>query len=592
MVRRRRLGLRARITFIYALGALLLSAMVAAGAFTITRARLLNEFEQAAIAQGESNAIDLRQRLTAIPPELLEPIDDEDGPLETGESQERPTDPGVDPGIVDPDDGNSLDLGNNTSTAEETTTTTILGPPIDIDEAREALEGSDGPGTGSEPSVSTTEEAGDAEDDAAEDDAPDNGAPGGSEAAAAETESDDPVTVVLEDLTTPNGAVSLLHLNGRDRSLAGLRETELPGGLRQFVGNGRPSHQRVVLDGQTRVVVGFPIVGLDARYYEVASLEELENTLNSLQVILTGTALAASLAGAALGRYSARRALQPLADVSAAAESIALGRFETRLDDHADPDLAGLTSSFNDMVDALRTRVERDGRFASDVSHELRSPLMTLAASVGVLQGRRPDLPPSAQKAVDLLSQDVHRFERLVEDLLEISRMDVGAIELDLTPVFLREFLEFVVSQSRSPDVPVRYKPADENLVITADKRRLGQAVTNLLDNAVKYAGTATGVTFRQFDDRVRIFVDDLGPGVRPEDRERIFDRFTRAGGDAGRRGTTSGVGLGLSLVAEHIKLHDGMVSVTERPDGKSGARFVIDLPIGEQFEHDEEMAV
>lgn len=576
--RRRRLGLRARITFIYALGALLLSAMVAAGAFTITRARLLNEFEQAAVAQGESNAIDLRQRLTAIPPELLEPIDDEDAQLETGESQERASDSSIDLGDLDP--------AENSSATPETTGTTALQPPVNIEEAREALEGLNGPGTGEQPTVPTSETPEPAEgDDAAESNNSNDGT-------SAETESDDPVTVVLEDLTSPNGAVSLLHLNGRDRSLAGLRETELPGGLRQFVGNGRPARQRVVLDGQTRLVVGFPIVGLDARYYEVASLEDLENTLNSLQVILAGTALAASLAGAALGRYSARRALQPLADVSAAAESIALGRFETRLDDHADPDLAGLTSSFNDMVDALRTRVERDGRFASDVSHELRSPLMTLAASVGVLQGRRPDLPPSAQKAVDLLSQDVHRFERLVEDLLEISRMDVGAIELDLTPIFLREFLEFVVSQSRSPEVPVRYKPADENLVISADKRRLGQAVTNLLDNAVKYAGTANGVTFRQFDDRVRIFVDDLGPGVRPEDRQRIFDRFTRAGGDAGRRGSTSGVGLGLSLVAEHIKLHDGIVSVTERPDGKSGARFVIDLPIGEQFEHDEEMAV
>ncbi|MEZ5230043.1 MAG: ATP-binding protein, partial [Acidimicrobiales bacterium] len=98
-------------------------------------------------------------------------------------------------------------------------------------------------------------------------------------------------------------------------------------------------------------------------------------------------------------------------------------------------------------------------------------------------------------------------------------------------------------------------------------------------------------ISFARHDDRVHIYVDDEGPGVQLADRVRIFDRFTRAGADAGRRDIAKGVGLGLSLVKEHIRMHDGTVWVTDRPDGLPGARFVIDMPIDDTEMGDEEMA-
>ncbi|MFT7599562.1 MAG: two-component system sensor histidine kinase MtrB [Acidimicrobiales bacterium] len=524
--------------------------MVAVGTFTLARARLVSEAEQTAENQTFRRAIDLRQRLQALPPEQLDPSAEVTVPP-------TPIDVGTTDG-VDPE-----------PPLEKTAPDDDL--VVDRDEVLEAL--------------ANQNEKSDAE---TSDQVGDEGQP---EVTVVLPEPVDAVRFILSSQLNPDDVGSLLVLNDRDRSISGLRENQMPPGVISAVQVGNSAKQLYLLGGIPYVVVGVPITGQDARYYELTSLADLENTLVSLRAILAGTALVASLAGAALGSYSARRALQPLREVSAAAESIALGQFDTRLEAHTDPDLAGLTSSFNDMVDALQTRIERDGRFASDVSHELRSPLMTLAASVGVLEGRRPDLPESARKAVDLLSRDVERFEGLVEDLLEISRMDVGAVELDLSALFLGEFLRFAVAQSRAPDVGVSHRPEDENLVVSADKRHLAQAVSNLLDNAVKYAGGPTGVSYRKLGDRVRIYVDDLGPGVRAEDRTRIFDRFTRADGMAGRRATTGGVGLGLSLVTEHVKLHAGSVWVTDRPDGRNGARFVIELPLGEQQLLDEEMA-
>lgn len=405
---------------------------------------------------------------------------------------------------------------------------------------------------------------------------------------------DEVYRALIEDKVrrTNNSRPGLILPDGVAR---GLRATELPTEIKQAVSRFAMAEYLYEgpdeTGGATHYVIGIEFVDLGYRYYEVRNLADLEDTLGSLRRILLVTAVVASLAGAGLGIYSARRALAPVTRISNAAQAIAAGDFKTRLDLQVDPDLAALSESFNNMVDALEARIRRDEQFASDVSHELRSPLMTLTASVEVLERRRGSLPEVAQRAVDLLRQDLNRFERLVADLLEISRMDAGAVQLQLSRFRLGEFLINVIAQSRSPEIDLSMPDKDQDLLITADKRRLAQVVTNLIDNAKKYAGGATGVRFRQVGEQVLIMVEDEGPGVPLEDRERIFDRFSRAGTDAGRRSSDSGVGLGLSLVAEHVRLHGGRVWVTDRTDGKHGARFVVELPVGEHDVGDEELA-
>lgn len=338
------------------------------------------------------------------------------------------------------------------------------------------------------------------------------------------------------------------------------------------------------LKGKTVLAIGIPLGQSKASYFEITALDDTARVLRSVGFSLLGASAITTSFGVLLGRWAANRAVRPLTDAANAAKAIAGGRLDTRLDPDDDTGLKPLSEAFNDMASALQSRIERDARFASDVSHELRSPLMTLSASIEVMNARRDEMPERAVAALDLLSADVSRFQGLVEDLLEISRFDAGAIRLNLEDLFVGEFVRQAVHVSSASEAPVTVTPAAEELLIRADKRRLARAVANLLDNARVYGGGDITVTVTEPPeaasppDKVWIAVEDHGPGVAPEERTLVFERFARGTG-ARRRGLGEGAGLGLALVDEHVRLHGGRVWVEDRIDGEPGARFVIELP-------------
>ena len=167
-----------------------------------------------------------------------------------------------------------------------------------------------------------------------------------------------------------------------------------------------------------------------------------------------------TVAGAVIGRWASGRALRPLAQVSRAAETVAGGSLDTRLLAEGDPELSALASSFNRMTDALQERIDHEVRFTADVSHELRSPLTTLATSLGVLESHRDELPPRSRHALDLLSAELHRFQRMVDDLLEISRVDTGSAELSLDEVEVGELARQAATAGGAGDVPVDVDPS------------------------------------------------------------------------------------------------------------------------------------
>ena len=390
---------------------------------------------------------------------------------------------------------------------------------------------------------------------------------------------------LLSSLRTPLGSRPVLF-NGRDYVSRDPQfgQDALPEELRAAVVGGQPSTMRFVLRGDMHMAVGIPIPSAGdsgVAYFEIVSLNDLEDTLGALGVSLLGASQVTTLAGAGIGWWASRRARRPLTGVSTAATALAAGRLDTRLESSDDPDLRPIAESFNDMAQALQDRIESDARFASDVSHELRSPLMTLAASIEVMENQRDELPERSRAALDLMVADIDRFRQLVEDLLEISRFDAGVVRLELEEVHLAELVMQAVSHSTDADVPVDLDAELAGVVVQADKRRIVRVIANLIDNASKYGGGATSVSLRQVEDGVQIAVEDRGDGVPDEDRELIFGRFSR-GGASGRRGSIDGVGLGLALVEEHVNLHGGKVWVEGRADGEDGARFVVQLPVEE----------
>jgi two-component system, OmpR family, sensor histidine kinase MtrB len=316
--------------------------------------------------------------------------------------------------------------------------------------------------------------------------------------------------------------------------------------------------------------VGVNMPAVDAQYVEAFPMEGTERNLRVIAIaLLVGSGVTMLLAGF-LGWWASRRLLRPLSRVSEAAGEIATGGLDARMQPENDPDLDRLARSFNDMADAVQTRIEREARFASDVSHELRSPITALTAAVEVLDGRRGDLPDRTQQALDVVVSQVRRFDHMVMDLLELSRIDAGSTELHREEVDLRELLPRIAQRYGFGDVPIDFDTKLPTLV-RIDKLRFERIVANLLENAREHGGGPIRVAVEVHGKNAMVLsVDDAGPGVARGERSRIFERFARGSAARHRVGT----GLGLSLVAEHAHAHAGEAWVEDRPGG--GARFQV----------------
>lgn len=385
------------------------------------------------------------------------------------------------------------------------------------------------------------------------------------------------VSRTLAALELPSTSSVVMHREGNWFSTSvGVGRKDVPIRLQRLVRSGTPGHQRVMLADDPVLVVGLPVPAVGTEYFQVFSLSELESTLGVIRGSLIGAACATTVLAALLGWWASRRVLKPLREVGAAAEEIARGDLARRIDPARDRDLAALTTSFNRMVDALEARIERDERFASSVSHELRSPLTTVATASELLTKQRSEVPARVRPVVDALSTDVKRFQRLVEELLELSRAEADVDAAELEPVRLAELLRHHQNAPDGSAFALGIAPDVADVALLTDKRRLDRVVANLIENAEVHGAGVTAVTVDRNGERVRICVDDAGPGVPPADRERIFERFYR-GSASGRRSSGSGTGLGLALVAEHVRVLGGQVRVGDAPHG--GARFVVELP-------------
>ena len=350
---------------------------------------------------------------------------------------------------------------------------------------------------------------------------------------------------LLTQIDFGSGAHSILYHQGNPQpyvSSLSVNPSAIPARLRREVLGGTVATQtyRTGSHGTPVIVVGVPIPSVKVAYFEVFDLSDLDHTLRVLGLALFGAGVVTTLLGIALGRFASARSLRPLADVSRAAGAIAGGELDTRLDaDAADPDLEPLTNSFNAMVDQLQERIEREARFNSDVSHELRSPLTTLAASLEVLEADRDKLTPRSRRALQLLSDDLRRFQRMVGDLLEMSRAEAGSSDVFLEEVNIGELVQRSVvagtahmdGEVRGPP-PVEVDPEVRSWRVGADKRRFERVMVNLMENAANYGGGVTAISVHaaagdEADARV-----DGGP-----------EGQTEAGGTGGHGAAESGDG-------------------------------------------------
>jgi signal transduction histidine kinase len=296
----------------------------------------------------------------------------------------------------------------------------------------------------------------------------------------------------------------------------------------------------------------------------VTAQEGLRDTL----LLVGGIALAVLVLAALWIATIVARPLTQMARFAARLDSDDLDR---RLEiDRGPAEVQSLATSFNHMLDRLQRAFEREREFVADASHELRTPVTVAQGELDLL---RRDLGPDERRRLDVIRRELVRMERLVSEMFTLASADArGALRLE--PVELED----VLSDLRR-DLPLlgprEYRVGELGGTVDADPDRLAQVLRNLLQNAVSHTGDGglVEVDVEADGNRVRFVVHDDGPGIPPEEADRLFDRFHRGSGDAGNRGT----GLGLAIARAIVEAHGGRIWI-ESP-GEPGATVAFELP-------------
>jgi two-component system sensor histidine kinase MtrB len=259
---------------------------------------------------------------------------------------------------------------------------------------------------------------------------------------------------------------------------------------------------------------------------------------------------------------------------------MAAGDLSVRLDPAGDDEIADVAQSFNVMADSLDRSVStlRDmeataRRFAADVSHELRTPLAAMTAVTDVLSAHTTGMTPEAARATELVVREIGHLERLVSDLIEMSRFDAGTARLDAELVDVRAAIttSLEVRGWQGDAVQLESEPG---LSAHLDLRRFDVVVANLVGNALKYGEPPVLVAAWREGGRLVVEVSDHGPGIADQALPHLFERFYKA--DAARA-RSDGSGLGLAIALENARLHGGDLRAGNRPAG--GALFRLTLP-------------
>jgi len=304
-----------------------------------------------------------------------------------------------------------------------------------------------------------------------------------------------------------------------------------------------------------------------------ASLEDVEDSTAALVLpLLIGLPLVLLLVGGTTW-IVATRALAPVERIRREVEQITGDRLDRRVPEPPSRDeIHRLARTMNQMLRRLQDSRERQQQFVSDASHELRSPLASIRQTAEVTRTHPGALPEG--ELADAVLQESARMQRLVEQLLLLTRADEGAITQTPRDVDLDDLALAVARRVHRPGLRVDTAGIGAGRV-RGDQVALTQVVQNLVDNGARHAGAVVALAVQKTEDGVVLVVEDDGPGIPAEHRQRVFDRFVRL--DEARARDAGGSGLGLAIVQEIVAAHGGTVDISASDLG--GARFVVRLP-------------
>jgi two-component system sensor histidine kinase MtrB len=374
---------------------------------------------------------------------------------------------------------------------------------------------------------------------------------------------------------------------------------DVPDSLRAFVQSNQMARQIATVERNgartTFLFVGAPVTSANRalQLYLMFPLTSEQNTINLVQstLIVGGLVLLLLLAG--IANLVTRQVVRPVRRAAEAAERFAAGELDERMAVVGEDDVAKLAESYNQMAESIKYQIRQleefgqlQRRFTSDVSHELRTPLTTVRMAADVLHASRAQFPAGLSRSTELLVDELDRFESLLGDLLEISRLDAGVEDLvaEITDVraIAKRALDSVrvIAENAGSRIELELPAAPATAEV--DARRVERILRNLLANAIDH-GEGQPVRLRMaFDDNtLAVTVRDYGVGLRHGEADLVFNRFWRA--DPSRNRHTGGTGLGLAISVEDARLHGGRLEAWGEPG--RGANFRLLLPRDQDIE-------
>jgi signal transduction histidine kinase len=375
--------------------------------------------------------------------------------------------------------------------------------------------------------------------------------------------------------TFPNAQTAIRQNDEWFVSKAGFDIDEIPDEVIDLVTEGSPARSRIMFGESPAIAIGIPITINDAVKYQfigVVTTLELQRTLSLLQSVLLAGVLFSSIGGAFVGFWLSRRVSEPLHDVSEAAQRIAFGDLTIQIATPSEPDLKNIADTFNFMTKSLQNRIAREARFGAVVSHELKSPLTAIRGATDLLDGMRNELPQKATLSLDILNERVRYFERILNDLIEISRYESGTVQANLEELAVQPLLNALLDRDQRVHIELIDSTSTKHSIALVDSKRFQQIFENLVSNADAYAHGLSAIRIEESEQQIVIHFDDSGIGISNDIEIAIFDPFFRAPQHSAHPGS----GLGLTISKEHANIMGGDLIVSKSPDG--GARFSLQL--------------
>lgn len=383
---------------------------------------------------------------------------------------------------------------------------------------------------------------------------------------------------VTGTLARRGGFETVVLFGSTSHQTSSISASSIPSSLGPLVSRGRIGAFEARISGDAYQVVGGRVLPDGPSFYFFYPVSPVEADLATLRTVLLSASGVVVLLSGLVGAVAARGLLRPIRQAGEAARRLESGALSTRVPERGDDELADLARSLNRMAVALEGKIGQlveleagHRRFVSDVSHELRTPLTALTASAEAIEHEMHLLSDDGQRMAGLLVEEVRRITRLVEDLMEISRLDAGVAAMSWEPVNLGA-LTMAALEVRGWGELVDVNVAPEATTF-ADPRRLDAIVGNLVANALRHGAPPVRIEVGEENGWLVLRVADAGPRIPPEHLPHLFDRFYKADRSRPR---SAGSGLGLAIARENARLHGGEIEVST--DGDDTA-FTLRLP-------------